>query len=236
MNSQPQSTDSLPTCGSLLSAAIDSETEAWHRLVTLYEPRMLRWCRGQGLDQLASSDVIQDAWISVARGLASFRSQPGAGAFRAWLHKIVRRRIADYRRREVLEQPAVGGSSFATRIGELPFDGSSRCNVFDSNSSTSRPLPASGPAVPGPKASSHDPRSASSKTLESALQQAMETLQREVEPKTWQAFWLCVVDQRSTEEVANSLAMTPANVRQCRSRVLRRLRQSIERLRYWKAT
>lgn len=230
MNSQPQSTDSLPTRGSLLVAAIGSEAEAWHQLVTLYEPRMLRWCRGQGLDQLASSDVIQDAWISVARGLASFRSQPGAGAFRAWLHKIVKRRIADLRRREVLEQPAVGGSSFAVRIGELPFDGSSRSHVFDSNSSTSRPLPASGPAETRHKVATHDG------SLESALQRAMETLQREVEPKTWQAFWLCVVDQRSTEEVANSLAMTPANVRQCRSRVLRRLRQSIDKLHCRNAT
>ncbi len=44
---------------------------------------MLRWCRGQGLDRIATADVIQDSWMSVARGLASFRSQPGAGAFRA---------------------------------------------------------------------------------------------------------------------------------------------------------
>jgi RNA polymerase sigma-70 factor (ECF subfamily) len=55
----------------------------------------------------------------------------------------------------------------------------------------------------------------------------MAIVQREVEPKTWQAFWMCVVDQLSTEEVAKLLEMTPANVRQCRSRVLRRLRQSM---------
>ncbi len=66
---------------------------------------------------------------------------------------------------------------------------------------------------------------------ESVMQQAMAIVQREVETNTWQAFWLCVVDERSTEEVANALAMTPANVRQCRSRVLRRLRQALERLR-----
>jgi RNA polymerase sigma-70 factor, ECF subfamily len=195
MNSQSQSTDSLPTRGSLLAAAIGSEPEAWQKLVTLYEPRISLWCRGQGLDQPATSDVIQDTWISVARGLARFRSQPGHGAFRAWLHQIVRRRIADYRRREGHAPGAVGGSSFTMRLAELPFEG--------------------------------EPRSDASAKPEVAVGRAMAIVQREVEPKTWQAFWMCVVDQLSTEEVAKLLEMTPANVRQCRSRVLRRLRQSM---------
>ena len=195
MNSQSQSTDSLPTRGSLLAAAIGSEPEAWQKLVTLYEPRISLWCRGQGLDQPATSDVIQDTWMSVARGLARFRSQPGHGAFRAWLHQIVRRRIADYRRREGHAPGAVGGSSFTMRLAELPFEG--------------------------------EPRSDASAKPEVAVGRAMAIVQREVEPKTWQAFWMCVVDQLSTEEVAKLLEMTPANVRQCRSRVLRRLRQSM---------
>ncbi len=195
MNSQSQSTDSLPTRGSLLAAAIGSEPEAWQKLVTLYEPRISLWCRGQGLDQPATSDVIQDTWMSVARGLARFRSQPGQGAFRAWLHQIVRRRIADYRRREGHAPGAVGGSSFTMRLAELPYEG--------------------------------EPRSDASAKPENAVGRAMAIVQREVEPKTWQAFWMCVVDQLSTEEVAKLLEMTPANVRQCRSRVLRRLRQSM---------
>ena len=195
MNSQSQSTDSLPTRGSLLAAAIGSEPEAWQKLVTLYEPRISLWCRSQGLDQPATSDVIQDTWMSVARGLARFRSEPGQGAFRAWLHQIVRRRIADYRRREVHAPAVVGGSSFAMRLAELPFEG--------------------------------EPRSDASARSKDVVGRAMAIVQREVETKTWQAFWMCVVDQHSTEEVAKLLEMTPANVRQCRSRVLRRLRQSM---------
>jgi RNA polymerase sigma-70 factor (ECF subfamily) len=72
-----------------------------------------------------------------------------------------------------------------------------------------------------------EPRSDASAKPEVAVGRAMAIVQREVEPKTWQAFWMCVVDQQSTEEVAKLLEMTPANVRQCRSRVLRRLRQSM---------
>lgn len=231
MNSQFQSADSLPTRGSLLAAAISSEPEAWQQLVALYEPRMLRWCRGQGLDPLATSDVIQDAWMSVARGLASFRSQPGAGAFRAWLHQIVRRRIADYRRRESYAPPAVGGSTFAMRVAELPCEGEPRSNTPESDLSISSTTRMSSRDASGHTPANHNTPLHLQGSPDSALHEAMVILQREVEPKTWQAFWLCIVDQRSTDDVAKSLEMTPANVRQCRSRVLRRLRHTIEKLR-----
>ena len=226
MDSQPKESDSLPTRGSLLAAAIGAEPKAWQRLVSLYEPRMRRWCRVQGLDEIAASDVIQDAWMSVARGLASFRSEPGAGAFRAWLHQIVRRRIVDHRRRQGLAQPAVGGSSFALQLSELPFEGEPPGELPDSEAYPSHATRMFRLAAPGQETLSRD-----SATSESLLHQAMARVQREVESNTWQAFWRCVVDQRTTEEVAVSLAMTPANVRQCRSRVLRRLRQAMDRLR-----
>jgi RNA polymerase sigma-70 factor (ECF subfamily) len=196
MDSPAQAFDSLPTRGSLLAAAIGAEPAAWQQLVTLYEPRMRHWCRMQGLDETATADVLQDAWISVARGLASFRSRPGEGAFRAWLHQIVRRRIVDLRRRIGRLEPAVGGSTFAMRLSELQQE--------DASSAVSRDA-----------------------SLPMSLQKAMEQVQRDVDPKTWQAFWRCVVDQRATEDVAGELGMTPANVRQCRSRVIRRLRQAM---------
>jgi RNA polymerase sigma-70 factor (ECF subfamily) len=86
-------------------------------------------------------------------------------------------------------------------------------------------LPIAGEPLSSPSLapSTRDPS-----TSENVVQQAMAIVQREVEPNTWQAFWLCVIEERSTEDVANSLAMKPANVRQCRSRVLRRLRQALE--------
>ncbi|MFN7731618.1 MAG: RNA polymerase sigma factor [Pirellula sp.] len=197
MENPSKASDSLPTRPSLLAAALGAEPMAWQQLVTLYEPRMRLWCRTQGLDETATADVLQEVWISVARGLSSFRSQPGAGAFRAWLHQIVRRRIADLRRRQGGLESAVGGSTFAVRLSELAQDDAL-------SAPTEAGLPMTG------------------------LQRAMECVQRDVDPKTWQAFWRCVVDQRATEEVARELGMTPANVRQCRSRMLRRLRQAME--------
>jgi RNA polymerase sigma-70 factor (ECF subfamily) len=59
---------------------------------------------------------------------------------------------------------------------------------------------------------------------------AVEQVRGEFEPRTWQAFWLTVIEQRSTAAVADELGMTPANVRQARSRVLRRLKHEMGEL------
>ena len=58
-------------------------------------------------------------------------------------------------------------------------------------------------------------------------QRAMELVRSEFEPKTWQAFWKTVVDDRSAKEVAEELGMTPGAVRVCKSRVLQRLRKEL---------
>jgi RNA polymerase sigma-70 factor (ECF subfamily) len=112
------------------------------------------------------------------------------------------------------------------QLSELPFEGEPPGELPDSEAYPSHATRMFRLAAPGQETLSRD-----SATSESLLHQAMARVQREVESNTWQAFWRCVVDQRTTEEVAVSLAMTPANVRQCRSRVLRRLRQAMDRLR-----
>ena len=58
----------------------------------------------------------------------------------------------------------------------------------------------------------------------------LELVQSEIEPRTWQAFWLTTVESRSAREVAQELEMQLASVYQAKSRVLRRLRQRLEEL------
>ncbi len=56
---------------------------------------------------------------------------------------------------------------------------------------------------------------------------AVELVRCEFNAHTWQAFWLAVVEGRSTDAVAAELTMTTAGVRQARSRILRRLKQEV---------
>jgi RNA polymerase sigma-70 factor (ECF subfamily) len=59
---------------------------------------------------------------------------------------------------------------------------------------------------------------------------AVEQVRGEFETRTWQMFWRTVIDGRSTAAVAEELTVTPAAVRQAKSRVLRRLKQEMGEL------
>jgi RNA polymerase sigma-70 factor, ECF subfamily len=56
---------------------------------------------------------------------------------------------------------------------------------------------------------------------------ALELVRGEFEERTWQAFWLTAVEDRDPTTVADELKMTPNNVRQAKSRALRRLREEV---------
>ena len=59
---------------------------------------------------------------------------------------------------------------------------------------------------------------------------ALQLMQGEFEPKTWQAALESVTGDRPVAEVARALGMSPAAVYQSRSRVLRRLRHELQGL------
>jgi RNA polymerase sigma-70 factor, ECF subfamily len=59
---------------------------------------------------------------------------------------------------------------------------------------------------------------------------AVEQVRGEFEDRTWQAFWLVVIEGRTPAALAETLGMTPAAIRQAKSRVLRRLKQEMGEL------
>jgi RNA polymerase sigma-70 factor (ECF subfamily) len=56
---------------------------------------------------------------------------------------------------------------------------------------------------------------------------AVEQVRGEFEERTWRAFWLTVVEDRSPAALEAELGMTAAAIRQAKSRVLRRLREEV---------
>jgi RNA polymerase sigma-70 factor (ECF subfamily) len=52
----------------------------------------------------------------------------------------------------------------------------------------------------------------------------------EFEERTWQMFWRVVIEGRSPVALAEELGVTPAAVRQAKSRVLRRLKEEMGEL------
>lgn len=61
----------------------------------------------------------------------------------------------------------------------------------------------------------------------SLVHRALEQVRSEFEPKSWQAFWRTTIDGVPVAAVAEELDVTPATIRQHRSRILRRLRQQL---------
>ena len=56
---------------------------------------------------------------------------------------------------------------------------------------------------------------------------AVELVRGEFEERTWQAFWQTVVEGRPPAALASEMGMSPASIRQAKSRVLRRLKQEV---------
>ena len=62
------------------------------------------------------------------------------------------------------------------------------------------------------------------------VQTVLSSVRAEFETKTWDAFWLNVVDCLAAKDVAEKLGITTASVYQAKSRVLRRLRKAMNDL------
>jgi RNA polymerase sigma-70 factor (ECF subfamily) len=188
---------STGTSRSLLDAARVRNPEAWERLVALYAPLVLHWCRQLGLPEDDTADVFQDVFHSVAAHLAGFRKSPAGGTFRGWLRTITRNKVNDAFRRRRREPPGVGGSEAQAQLCQVP-----------------EPAPVEG----------DDSGDAAVSAL---LQRGLELIRNEFEARTWQAFWLTAVEGRAAQDVAAELGMSGGAVRVAKSRVLHRLRSAL---------
>ena len=66
--------------------------------------------------------------------------------------------------------------------------------------------------------------------MSQVYKRALEQVRCEFEEQTWQAFWLSAVEDQTPATLSERLGMTPAAIRQAKSRVLRRLKQEMGEL------
>jgi RNA polymerase sigma-70 factor (ECF subfamily) len=105
---KPEETTSL----SLLERARRRDPQAWDRLLQLYRPLVLFWCRRAGLHGPDAEDVAQEVFAAVAGGLERFhRDRPG-DTFRGWLRGITRNQVLLGFRRRHHQTPAEGGDGW----------------------------------------------------------------------------------------------------------------------------
>jgi RNA polymerase sigma-70 factor (ECF subfamily) len=194
-NGGPQ--PSSATSRSLLARIQADEPAAWERLVRLYAPLVLQWCRGGGLQDHDAADVFQEVFQAVVAHVAGFRKEGAEDTFRGWLRRITQNKMRDHFRRLGREAQGAGGSSAQERLAQLP----------------------------GPSGTDDD--HAPEAGERGLFARALSLIRDEFEERTWSAFWRTTVEGRSPKDVAAELAMSPGAVRVAKSRVLQRLRREL---------
>jgi len=79
------------------------EREAFDALVSRWHPRLRRLARRLTGDRDAASDLVQDAWVAIVRGL---RRLDDPTRFRVWAYRIVTNKCADWIRRRHVRRDA----------------------------------------------------------------------------------------------------------------------------------
>jgi RNA polymerase sigma-70 factor (ECF subfamily) len=186
------------TSVTLLERVRSRDQDAWQRLLHVYTPLVVYWCRHGGVRDQDAEDVCQGVFQAVAGGLEGFRREHAGQTFRGWLRGITRHKVLDYFRCRQQQPQAEGGTDAQRRLAGVAH-----------------------PEAPLPE--TDDPE----EEVTGLYHRALELVRGEFEARTWQAFWHVAVEGQAPAEIASDLGMTAAAVRKAKSRVLLRLREEV---------
>ncbi len=191
----PQDAARQDTPLSLLARARTDDAVAWGRLVGLYRPLVLFWCRRGGLIGPDAEDVGQEVFAAASASLPRFRRDRPGDTFRGWLRGITRNQVLMHRRRNRGQVCGEGGDDAWEQMQ----------GVID------------------PILESDDEAA----EVGQLFRRVLDLVRQQFEESTWHAFWLTVIEGRAPAALADELSMSPAAIRQAKSRVLRRLKQEV---------
>jgi RNA polymerase sigma-70 factor (ECF subfamily) len=189
---------SVSTDLTLLDRVKNQDERAWRLLVAWAGPLVHYWCRAHDLTKEDRAEIFQEVFLAVLRNIGAFQRADRRGSFRGWLRTITTNKILDLARQRIKNPEATGGSSAYQRLLQTAMEPEEE-------------------TVPGEP----DSRRA-------CLQRALAVIRTEIAETTWLAFSRTVIDGQSAPEAAAELGLTPAAVRQAKSRVLQRLRQEVD--------
>lgn len=184
------------TSKTLLERLRSNDSEAWRVMVRLYTPLVRHWATRGGVQGVDVEDITQDVLQAAASNMDSFRRDRPGDSFRGWLRGITRNMVLQHFRRSGRNPRASGGTDALVQLQELA-DGTS-------------PEEEEDPA----------------EELDGLRRRALELVRSEFEDRTWQAFWMTVVEGRAPADIAKEMGVSATAIRMAKSRVLRRLKET----------
>jgi RNA polymerase sigma-70 factor (ECF subfamily) len=198
----PRDSGSSPnsTSASLLDQVKQGDAAGWQRLMALYRPLLLWWCRNRGVVREDAEDVVQEVLTTVLTRIGEFERQR-QGGFRAWLKAITRFKLLEHFKEARHQPAAAGGSDAREALDQCPAE-----------------------------ALAEDSGEEDTLEHRILLRGALELVRPDFRPSTWEAAMRTAIDGQSAADVAADLGLTTAAVYIARSRVLARLRQELGNL------
>ncbi len=190
------------TSSSLLKAVRNRDSDAWRRLTEIYGPTVYNWSRRAGLQPADAADIVQQVFATVATQIDKYQGHRVGDSFGGWLWTLFHSRLIDHFR-DYRKQPLAVGDSEVKRLHDA---------------APEEPPPTSSGLV------------GQESDAVSEVRRALTIIEADFSATTWRAFWQSTIEGLATSEVARELEITPAAVCMARSRVLRRLRETLDGL------
>jgi RNA polymerase sigma factor (sigma-70 family) len=192
-------THSPETRPSLLVRLRDRQDEvAWGEFLEIYEPLIYRLARRKGFQDADAAELTQEVLLAVSSAINRWDPDPARGSFRGWLFTIARNLMINLLAKQRREISASGESGMRELLERQAAPNGQETSLFDTE------------------------------YKREVFAWAARRVRGELLEQTWRAFWMTSVEGRAIKEVAETLGVRVGVVYAARSRVMARLRRTIE--------
>jgi RNA polymerase sigma-70 factor (ECF subfamily) len=184
---------------SLLVRIRDPQDErAWREFLDIYEPLVYRLARRRGFQDADARELSQEVFLAVASAIDRWDPDPSRGSFRGWLFRIARNLMINLLASQRRHPQGTGSTDIKQLLEEQAAPVGEDSALFDRQ------------------------------YQREVFRWAAEQIRGQFHETTWRAFWLSSVEQQEIKEVAETLGLSAGAVYIARSRVMARLRETVE--------
>jgi RNA polymerase sigma-70 factor (ECF subfamily) len=182
--------------------AAAEDVEAWREFAAVYAPAVFELARRRGLQPADAEDFLQELLLAVARAAGRWQPDSSRARFRTWLQRVARNLLADhFARRARLTTSQEGCQDSPAQRAEPHATDESLAEEFELE------------------------------YRRAVFHRAAQLVRQRVSATTWEAFAQTAIDAVPVAAFSLRLGVAPGSIYVARSRVMKLLRQEVERLR-----